>query len=61
MRYDEKESCDKDWKDLCLARWPWIKQCLSSDHTLTADHISELSMELYHNGSVSVEERLYTL
>ena len=51
-------SSDKDWKELCVSRWFWIKEAMLADPTLTSNSIAALALDFTEKGVTKTEDRI---
>lgn len=58
FQYEEKISSEKDWKEMCINRWFWIKEVMLADHSLTSNDIAALALEFTEKGVTKTEDRI---
>jgi hypothetical protein len=60
-QYEEKISQEKDWREMCISRWSWIKEVLLADPTLSSHEIAALALEFTEKGVTKTEDRITKL
>lgn len=37
FKYEEKISSEKEWREMCITRWSWIKEAMLADPSLSSN------------------------
>lgn len=56
--YKEEPSSEADWKQMCVERWPWIKEALFADGSLSSTDISLKALDNTKKGVSKTRDRI---
>lgn len=59
--YEEKMSSEKEWQEMCITRWSWIKEAMLADPTLSSSEMGLVALEHTKKGVSKTEDRITRL